>query len=120
MDFTEVGPGDVLSKLIHGIKSRFKPSVATTVEQSLNKPEKPPITQSEPAKSLTPQQQVDNWNRSHTTGTQVKAKGYDQPLTTKTPAVVLFGHRAAIYMQGYNGYFALDDIEPLEQSVSPA
>ncbi len=122
MDFTEVGPGDVLSKLIYGIKSRFKPNATTNSEQPLNKPDTPTpaATQPKPVEPLTPQQKVDDWNRSHPTGTQVNVKGYDQPLTTKTQAVVLFGHRAAVYMQGYNGYFALDDVEPLEQSASSA
>jgi malonyl CoA-acyl carrier protein transacylase len=27
--------------------------------------------------------------------------------------MVLFGHRAAVYLQGYNGYFDLDEIAPL-------
>jgi hypothetical protein len=32
-------------------------------------------------------------------------------LETKTKAVVLFGHRAAVYLEGYNGYFNLDEIK---------
>jgi hypothetical protein len=31
-------------------------------------------------------------------------------LTTRTPAIVLFGHRAAVYMEGFNGYFDLDEL----------
>ena len=31
-------------------------------------------------------------------------------LTTRTSAIELFGHRAAVYMEGYNGYFDLDEI----------
>jgi hypothetical protein len=31
-------------------------------------------------------------------------------MKTRSPAMVLFGHRAAIYLQGYDGYFVLDDV----------
>jgi hypothetical protein len=34
-------------------------------------------------------------------------------LETRSEAVVLFGHRAAVYMKGYNGYFDLDEVAPL-------
>ncbi len=34
----------------------------------------------------------------------------DDDLETRTKAVVLFGHRAAVYMKGYNGYFDIDEI----------
>jgi hypothetical protein len=37
--------------------------------------------------------------------------GYDA-LETRTEAMVLFGHRAAVYMKGYNGYFDLDEVVP--------
>lgn len=109
MEFTELGPGDVLSKLIHGIKSQFKPDVrpVSTNHETVTSS----ATQPETIAKQSPQQQVDNWNLNHAIGTRVKVKGYSESLTTKTQAVVLFGHRAAIYMQGYNGYFALADIE---------
>ena len=66
--------------------------------------------------SKTPQQNIIEWNASHRIGTQVKVVGYDTLLTTKTQAMLLFGHRAAIYMQGYNGYFALDEITAASQA----
>jgi hypothetical protein len=34
-------------------------------------------------------------------------------LETRTEAKVLFGHRAAVYMKGHNGYFDLDEIVPI-------
>lgn len=97
-DFVEVGPRDVLTNMLNGIRKAFKPRA---VETPAAKPA-----------SLTPEQKVAAWNRAHRIGAKVRAKGYDEPLSTKSEAVVLFGHRAAIYMQGYNGYFALDEIEP--------
>jgi malonyl CoA-acyl carrier protein transacylase len=124
MEFTELGPGDVLTKLISSIKSRFKPN--TTVQSSQPRPTPQPANnqaavQAAPEQDLkTPQQIVNDWNQSYPIGTQVSAKGYDEILTTKTQAVILFGHRAAVYMQGYNGYFALDEVEPVKHAATPA
>jgi malonyl CoA-acyl carrier protein transacylase len=109
-DFVELGPGDVLTKLIKGIRSQFKPDAAP-------KPAVAPA-QAPRTSSVDPQQRVSDWNRLYPVGTMVKVKGYSQPLTTKTEAVVLFGHRAAVYMQGYNGYFALDDVEPAASAAA--
>lgn len=105
-EFIELGPGDVLTKLAKSIKSQFQPdAVAKPAAEAVASQ---PRRVGGPA---NPQQTVADWNRSFPVGTVVKVRGYDHPLTTKTQAVVLFGHRAAIYMQGYNGYFALDDVE---------
>jgi malonyl CoA-acyl carrier protein transacylase len=106
-DFAELGPGDVLTKLIRGIRSQFKPGA------ELKRADDPAPSAPAPkvAPSGTAQERVADWNRRFPVGTTVRVKGYNEPLTTKTEAVILFGHRAAIYMQGYNGYFALDDVE---------
>lgn len=104
-DFIELGSGDVLTKLTKTIKSQFKPDAVPQAEPSHTAPA--PV-----AESVSPQQRVSVWNRSYGVGTKVRVKGYSEPLTTKTQAVILFGHRAAVYMQGYNGYFALDEVEP--------
>ena len=55
---------------------------------------------------------IDLWNQSNPVGTPVRVASLDNPLTTRSQAILLFGHRAAIYLQGYNGYFALDDVTP--------
>jgi malonyl CoA-acyl carrier protein transacylase len=119
-DFAELGPGDVLTKLIRGIKSQFKPStiVAPVANASVAPQTSGTLRQSVPPTPVNAQQRAADWNRSHSIGTAVKVKGYQQTFTTKTNAVVLFGHRAAIYMQGYNGYFALDDVEPTSRAAS--
>lgn len=59
------------------------------------------------------EKKVSAWNQSHPAGTKTRSlvPDYDGDLTTRTSAVVLFGHRAAVYMEGYNGYFDLDEIE---------
>jgi acyl transferase domain-containing protein len=100
-DFIELGPGDVLTKLVRSIKAQFRP-VALDLQQ--------------PARD--PQRSVTDWNRFYPIGTAVTVKGYDQPLVTRTPACILFGHRAAVYMQGYNGYFALDEVAPLTHATT--
>jgi malonyl CoA-acyl carrier protein transacylase len=105
-DFVELGPGDVLTKLARTIRSTFDPKAAAPASGAPNTAAAP----APPAK--TAHEKVADWNRSHSVGTAVKVNGYGETLTTRTPAVVLFGHRAAVYMQGYNGYFALDEVEP--------
>jgi len=124
MEFVELGPGDVLTKLISSIKNQFKRNAAAQSNQPSPAPgptNNQATVQTDREQDLkTPQQKVNDWNQSYPIGTQVYAKGYDEILTTKTQAVILFGHRAAIYMQGYNGYFALDDVDPVKHAASPA
>ncbi|NEW09008.1 ACP S-malonyltransferase [Paenibacillus sp. SYP-B3998] len=57
-------------------------------------------------------QKIADWNKSYPIGTKVTCQGYNEELKTRTKAMVLFGHRAAIYVEDYNGYFALDEITP--------
>ena len=106
-EFQELGPGDVLTKMLKGIRSQFKAPPPATA------PATPVIAAAAASKPADPHQRVASWNTEHPVGSQVKVAGYDTALTTRTEAMVLFGHRAAIYMQGYNGYFALDDVQPL-------
>jgi malonyl CoA-acyl carrier protein transacylase len=113
-EFAELGPGDVLTKLIKGIRSQFKPDAAPRQTAAPAPAASAPRVQA----AIDPRQRVADWNRSHPVGTVVRVKGYGEPLTTKTQAVVLFGHRAAVYMQGYNGYFALDDVEPAASAAA--
>ena len=57
------------------------------------------------------ERKVAEWNSHHPVGTKVKSRVADHDaLTTRTPAIVLFGHRAAVYMEGFNGYFDLDEL----------
>lgn len=116
MEFIEIGPGDVLSKLSRSIKSQFK-SNALAQSSSADNHSTALVNRKQDLK--TPQQKITDWNRSYPVGTQVNAQGYDEILTTKTQAIILFGHRAAIYMQGYNGYFALDEVIPIKPVTTP-
>jgi malonyl CoA-acyl carrier protein transacylase len=112
-EFIELGPGEVLSKLVRSIRSKYVPQTA-----AISAPPASPIPTA-PVRAVPPvaddrsaQQLVDDWNRHHPVGTRVSASGYAEVLTTRTRAMLLFGHRAAVYMEGYNGYFALTELQP--------
>ena len=113
-DFIELGPGDVLTKLIRTIKSQSTPKAAAPARPAAA-PAQPITVEPRVRGPGDAQQVVADWNRAFPVGTRVRVKGYGDALTTKTEAMVLFGHRAAVYMQGYNGYFALDEVEPVGQ-----
>ena len=95
VEFQEMGVGNVLTKLIAVIKAKPKP-----------------LEIKKTSDDCTAQEKVDRWNSTHPIGSKVSADGYESQLETRTEAMVLFGHRAAIYMKGYNGYFALDEVTP--------
>ncbi|MET1255415.1 ACP S-malonyltransferase [Aliikangiella maris] len=121
-EFIEVGHGDVLTKMILKIKRE------TTV--------KPGSVSAEPTELVTDSsttddavgsifakqfsqvhEKVEQWNKVYPVGTKVKSTWVDATnLQTRTEAVVLFGHRAAVYMKDYNGYFDLDELIP-QQSL---
>lgn len=95
VEFEEIGVGAVLTKFLTYIKSKEKP---IEIKKTFD--------------SWSVQEKVDKWNYTHMIGSKVYVKGYEGKLETRTEAMVLFGHRAAIYMKGYNGYFALDEVTP--------
>ncbi|MEA5576044.1 ACP S-malonyltransferase [Anabaena sp. UHCC 0451] len=94
-EFEEMGVGNVLTKLITYIKAQEKPLEIKKMSDN-----------------WTVQEKVDLWNSTHPIGAKVSVIGYKSQLETRTEAIILFGHRAAIYMKGYNGYFALDEVTP--------
>ena len=54
------------------------------------------------------------WNARYPVGSKARSTTIDCPeLETRTEAIVLFGHRAVVYMKGYNGYFDLDELQPV-------
>ena len=114
-DFIECGPGDVLSKLIKSIKNAPRQAKPTAVSSQPHpsRPQSPETSATKPAPTTEDADSiVAKWNRHHPVGTTVIAVGQSQPVRTRTPAMVLFGHRAAVYLEGYQGYFALSDIRP--------
>jgi malonyl CoA-acyl carrier protein transacylase len=126
MEFIEIGHGDVLAKMILKIKQ-----IAAKAAAEKAPPAPTPVAakpESRPAETASPpsakaandanndrfalaEQKVAAWNSRHTVGTRVTSQAAEHgDLTTRTPAIVLFGHRAAVYMEGFNGYFDLDEL----------
>lgn len=111
--FEEVGHGDVLTKIVQTIKQQLPDlsQQAPAQDDGLS-----PAAANQPVEEGKPTaaEKVAAWNEKHPIGTQVRSAGMDQQgLQTRTAALVLFGHRAAVYMKGYNGYFDLDELAPL-------
>jgi len=139
MEFEELGVGDVLTKLIRSIKKEYvpkgKPSEGHPEQKAKSTKEKSDKTTSDNSKVetsviskeseskkektavgskeiLDPKNMVEQWNKTHPVGTKVISDFYDTELETRTEAMLLFGHRAAVYMKGYNGYFDLREVKP--------
>ena len=129
-EFVELGPGEVLTRLVSTINAQTADTVLDTLLQELDKnPDAEPASpvfvqaalqmateQNGDASSTTPApitaaQKVSTWNARYPIGTQVRSTGerYGE-LETRTEAILLFGHRAGVYMKGYNGYFDLDEL----------
>lgn len=105
-EFDEVGPGDVLTKLAFTIKAQTPDPVAATAPAPAPVPASAPVPATAPAA-----EKVLGWNRRHPVGTRVRSTLVaDAELETRTEAVLLFGHRAAVYLKGFNGYFDLDEL----------
>lgn len=148
MEFVEIGHGDVLAKMIVKIKqiaakaaAEQTPPPTQAEEKSENKSEVPNVDAAVAASASAAkdaggahggsnggahgdrfalaEQKVAAWNSRHPVGTGVKSlvAGHGA-LITRTPAVVLFGHRAAVYMEGFNGYFDLDELSLDERSAA--
>lgn len=136
MEFVEIGHGDVLAKMILKIKqiaAKAAAEQAPPPAQAEEKPEVPNVDTVVAASASAAEdavgahgasngaahndrfalaeQKVAAWNKRHPVGTGVKSLVAEHgALITRTPAVVLFGHRAAVYMEGFNGYFDLDEL----------
>ncbi|MCX5214359.1 ACP S-malonyltransferase [Kitasatospora sp. NBC_00240] len=107
MEIEEIGHGDVLTKLVRKIRREI-PNPARHSAPAPVKP-LPAAVKPRPAADL-----VRQWNAVHPVGTLVKSTTGDYgDLRTATEATVLFGHRPAVYMDGYRGYFDLTEIEPV-------
>lgn len=139
MEFEELGVGEVLTKLIQKIQSHFfemkkdkesREGAAGEKHAQADKTEEKRVAESQTADTISEDdvkliwkkekealnKKIDDWNNNYPIGTKVVVAGYENKLETRTKAVVLFGHRAAIYMQDYKGYFDLDDVTPIERS----
>jgi acyl transferase domain-containing protein len=124
MAFVEAGHGDVLTKMILKIrqiaaKAAAPAAKSEAVAAAAAEPAPTPTAAAKPAEPVSArgdrfaaaERKVADWNSRHPVGTRVRSQATAQDeLATRTPAVVLFGHRAAVYMEGFNGYFDLDEL----------
>ena len=129
MAFIEIGHGDVLAKMILKIKQIAAKAAADKAPPALapvaEKTESPSAETASPLpvkaavdagnahgdRLALAEQKVASWNSRHPIGTRAKSLVAEHgDLTTRTSATVLFGHRAAVYMEGFNGYFDLDEL----------
>ncbi|WP_106794043.1 ACP S-malonyltransferase [Aquimarina sp. Aq78] len=137
MEFEELGVGDVLTKLMGYIKRDYTKTVreqtgkkAETNQKkrsqaapgSSKKAAKPvkknkSVTKKVKQKKLSdPTKLVEQWNEVYPVGTRVISDFYENELETRSEAIILFGHRAAVYIKGYNGYFDLKEVKPVQRS----
>lgn len=132
MEFEELGVGDVLTKLTKYIKKEYaknldKPSenkvkveeekeskAILTASKKINEPVKKDKSKTQGVienKTTDSSKLVAQWNETHPVGTKVISDFYEDKLETRSEAMILFGHRAAVYMKGYNGYFDLREVK---------
>lgn len=116
MEFLEIGHGNVLTKMVKKIERELGQAKKKAAKTAPSASAAAPVAPNAPKAAATEagrkaQDLVEQWNKQHNVGTKVKSTTLDyDDLTTRTEAMVLFGHRAAVYMQGYNGYFDLNEI----------
>lgn len=147
MEFVEIGHGDVLAKMIIKIKQIAAKAAAEQTPPPAKVEEKAEVPNVDAVDTVVAapasaagdaggahgasnggahndrfalaEQKVAAWNKRHPVGTGVKSLVAEHgALITRTPAVVLFGHRAAVYMEGFNGYFDLDELSLDARSVA--
>jgi malonyl CoA-acyl carrier protein transacylase len=128
VDFEEVGNGDILTKMAFTIKTQTPESVLEDIlrREQVSAAPAEATPHAEPAAAQADhaghaaiaaladvREKVAAWNEAYPIGSRLTSTVLDySELETKSEAVVLFGHRAAVYMQGYNGYFDLDELAP--------
>ncbi|MGJ7907991.1 ACP S-malonyltransferase [Actinopolyspora sp. H202] len=101
MEIEELGHGNVLTKLVRKIRRELGDAADRPVRVAKQR-------------AANAEEMVRRWNEEHPVGTPVRSTVGDYGnLETSTEAVLLFGHRAAVYMRGYRGYFDLNELEPV-------
>lgn len=106
VDFAETGYGDVLTKLVDKIRGEWLRNHSAAPPK--------PATAEPVLPSATPQERVQRWNRECPIGTRVKSTVVPgETLETRTEAMLLFQHRAAVYLKGYSGYFDIEELVPV-------
>ncbi len=61
-------------------------------------------------------EQIVRWNQLYPIGTAVNCQVYpDRIHRTSSPATLLFDRKAVIHLEGFSGYFHLDEVQPLAE-----
>lgn len=61
------------------------------------------------------QAELQRWNQCYPVGTAVKSDIFPEAIhRTRTEAVPLFDQKPVIYLEGFNGYFDLDEVHPCD------
>lgn len=128
-EFEEIGVGDTLTKFIAQIKKEWgAKGKRSAVQADQNSDTSNKISSEKKLASnkvavsagahlkndQSADELVEHWNKTYPIGTKVISKSYEGELETRTEAMVLFGHRAAVYIKGYNGYFDLRELNPVK------
>lgn len=123
VEWVECGHGQVLTNMIAktkrelGVKTPVVqvPPVAVTTTTSLTNTVRSDIAAPQLASAtdakLTVEAKINQFNLQFPVGSQFKSTIADYGvLQTRTEAIRLFGHRAAVYMTGYQGYFDIAEL----------
>ncbi len=106
-EFEELGSGDVLTKLMTWIQADINAKTLSAIERDAaivkKSAEKQAQVHGNDIEAL--KRRIAEWNNSNPIGSKVTANGFKETLQTRTQAMILLGHRGAVYMEGYKGYF---------------
>lgn len=113
--FEEVGGTKVLTKLLAAVKRAYHsaaPDLKSDVAHGL------PYQFIAQRQRLAQEalRRIRQWNQTYPPGTKVRVTGYAGERVTRTPARLLFNHRAVLYVEGFQGYFPMDDVVPVRAS----
>ncbi|WDD90496.1 ACP S-malonyltransferase (plasmid) [Burkholderia sp. FERM BP-3421] len=111
IEFEELGNGDVLTRLVQAIRQQTSPEVIAHIATEVETGSTVAPMGAVAADARSAADKVAAWNRRYPVGTRVTSKHPEyRDLVTRTEAVVLFNQRAAVYMEGYHGYFDLNEL----------
>jgi malonyl CoA-acyl carrier protein transacylase len=145
-EFAELGVGEVLTKLIKPNRDYFTVAAAATaaatrksdetriqrksevtvmipvkpIPKNVENPYKPtvtlPILTNEKG-TKAPVPSIEIWNAENPVGTAVRVMGREGVYATRLPAVLLFGSKPAIFLDGFRGYFDLAAVAPAREAA---
>jgi len=94
--FEEIGHGQILTGLVTTIRKAF---------------DQRPGAVAPPGNGKTPAEKAAQWNARHPVGTIVDCRPIGLTgLKTRTDAMLIFPHRAGLYVENYEGYFDIDGL----------